>query len=145
LVCKDEIVGFSFRTGTACRCSSSNVRLHYDSTMGYGIDVDEIDRMGKGFQRVMKRWGYSGGTASHGNSLAHRTPGTTGQHQVRFIQSSTLSSPLVLHSSSTTIFSYNRSKFELTSTPRILDAFGQGRRCPVAWVGNGGRCRIFTL
>jgi hypothetical protein len=38
--------------------------------------------MGKGFQGVMRRWNFSGGTASHGNSLAHRTPGTTGQHQV---------------------------------------------------------------
>jgi len=36
---------------------------------------------GKGFQGVMKRWGFSGGAASHGNSLAHRTPGSTGQRQ----------------------------------------------------------------
>ncbi|KAJ1998993.1 hypothetical protein GGI04_004200 [Coemansia thaxteri] len=34
--------------------------------------------LGKGFQGVMKRWGFSGGRASHGNSLAHRTPGSTG-------------------------------------------------------------------
>ncbi|KAJ1956616.1 hypothetical protein EC988_001255 [Linderina pennispora] len=33
---------------------------------------------GKGFQGVMKRWGFGGGRASHGNSLAHRTPGSTG-------------------------------------------------------------------
>ena len=37
--------------------------------------------MGKGFQGVMKRWGFSGGNASHGNSLAHRIAGSTGQHQ----------------------------------------------------------------
>ncbi|KIM26132.1 hypothetical protein M408DRAFT_73162 [Serendipita vermifera MAFF 305830] len=47
---------------------------------GQYIDA-QATTMGKGFQGVMKRWGFSGGTASHGNSLAHRTPGSTGQHQ----------------------------------------------------------------
>jgi len=36
---------------------------------------------GKGFAGVMKRWGFSGGAASHGNSLAHRIPGSTGARQ----------------------------------------------------------------
>lgn len=27
----------------------------------------------------MKRWGFSGGPASHGASLSHRSPGSTGQ------------------------------------------------------------------
>jgi len=35
---------------------------------------------GKGFQGVMKRWGFSGQLASHGNSLSHRAPGSVGQH-----------------------------------------------------------------
>ncbi|CAG7851441.1 50S ribosomal protein L3-2, chloroplastic Flags: Precursor [Serendipita indica DSM 11827] len=47
---------------------------------GQYVDI-QATTMGKGFQGVMKRWGFSGGTASHGNSLAHRTPGSTGQHQ----------------------------------------------------------------
>ncbi|PVF98106.1 translation protein [Serendipita vermifera] len=47
---------------------------------GQYVDV-QATTMGKGFQGVMRRWNFSGGTASHGNSLAHRTPGTTGQHQ----------------------------------------------------------------
>jgi ribosomal protein L3 len=38
----------------------------------------------------MKRWGFSGGSASHGNSLAHRTPGSTGQRQVNQAMSSHL-------------------------------------------------------
>jgi large subunit ribosomal protein L3 len=29
----------------------------------------------------MKRWGFSGQSASHGTSLAHRSIGSTGQHQ----------------------------------------------------------------
>lgn len=37
---------------------------------------------GKGFQGVMKRWGFSGGPASHGNSASHREPGSTGQHSI---------------------------------------------------------------
>lgn len=38
--------------------------------------------IGKGFQGVMKRWGFSGQPASHGNSLSHRAAGSTGACQV---------------------------------------------------------------
>lgn len=34
---------------------------------------------GKGFQGVMKRWHFAGGTDSHGNSVSHRAPGSIGQ------------------------------------------------------------------
>lgn len=37
--------------------------------------------IGKGFQGVMKRWGFAGQPASHGNSLSHRVPGSTGACQ----------------------------------------------------------------
>eukprot|EP00898_Chlorokybus_atmophyticus_P005448 jgi/Chlat1/5904/Chrsp4S06249 len=47
---------------------------------GQYLDITGIT-IGKGFQGVMKRHGFKGGTASHGNSLAHRTPGSTGQCQ----------------------------------------------------------------
>jgi large subunit ribosomal protein L3 len=33
---------------------------------------------GKGFQGVMKRWGFSGGRATHGSKF-HREAGSTGQ------------------------------------------------------------------
>ncbi|CAG8525463.1 9900_t:CDS:10 [Ambispora gerdemannii] len=36
-------------------------------------------RINKGFQGVMKRWGFKGLPASHGTSLAHRSGGSTGQ------------------------------------------------------------------
>lgn len=47
---------------------------------GQWVDVCGTS-IGKGFQGVMKRWGHSGQPASHGNSLAHRAPGSTGQNQ----------------------------------------------------------------
>lgn len=47
---------------------------------GQLVDVCGITR-GKGFQGVMKKWGFGGGRATHGNSLSHRTVGSTGQRQ----------------------------------------------------------------
>lgn len=47
---------------------------------GQDVDVRAITR-GKGFQGVMKRHNFKGGNASHGASLAHRTPGSIGQNQ----------------------------------------------------------------
>ena len=41
------------------------------------LDVTATSK-GKGFQRVMKRWGFHGGRASHGSKF-HREPGSTGQ------------------------------------------------------------------
>ncbi len=37
--------------------------------------------IGKGFQGVMKRWGFKGLPASHGVSLSHRSQGSTGCRQ----------------------------------------------------------------
>ena len=44
------------------------------------VDVCGVSK-GKGFQGVMKRWNFKGGRASHGNSLSHRVPGSTGGRQ----------------------------------------------------------------
>ncbi len=33
---------------------------------------------GRGFQGVVKRWGFAGGPDSHGSSLFHRRPGSIG-------------------------------------------------------------------
>jgi large subunit ribosomal protein L3 len=41
------------------------------------VDVTGISK-GKGFQGVMKRWGFSGGRSTHGSKF-HREPGSTGQ------------------------------------------------------------------
>ncbi|MBW0559859.1 hypothetical protein O181_099574 [Austropuccinia psidii MF-1] len=47
---------------------------------GQFVDVKSISK-GKGFAGVMKRWGFSGGNASHGSTKHHRKAGSTGQHQ----------------------------------------------------------------
>lgn len=44
---------------------------------GQYVDISGTS-IGKGFQGVMKRWGFAGQPASHGNSLSHRAPGSVG-------------------------------------------------------------------
>jgi large subunit ribosomal protein L3 len=48
--------------------------------VGQFVDVTGTS-IGKGFQGVMKRYNFGGGRASHGNSVSHRSPGSTGQRQ----------------------------------------------------------------
>ncbi len=47
---------------------------------GQKVDVTGIT-IGKGFQGVMRRHNFGGGRATHGNSLSHRSHGSTGQRQ----------------------------------------------------------------
>src|SRR5882757_8551330 len=47
---------------------------------GQKVDVTGTT-IGKGFQGVIKRHHMGGGRATHGNSVAHRTHGSTGQRQ----------------------------------------------------------------
>lgn len=49
-------------------------------TPGQYVDVTGIT-LGKGFQGVMKRWGFGGQPASHGTSKAHRSAGGIGACQ----------------------------------------------------------------
>lgn len=46
-------------------------------TPGQFVDVRARSR-DKGFQGVVKRWGFKGQSATHGTSLAHRSPGSIG-------------------------------------------------------------------
>ena len=47
-----------------------------------GQKVDVIGTtIGKGFAGVIKRWNFAMQDATHGNSLAHRAPGSIGQNQ----------------------------------------------------------------
>ncbi|MEN1943281.1 50S ribosomal protein L3 [Luteimonas sp. MJ293] len=48
--------------------------------VGQKVDVQGVTK-GKGFQGTIKRWNFSMGDATHGNSLSHRTPGSLGQRQ----------------------------------------------------------------
>jgi large subunit ribosomal protein L3 len=62
-----------------------------DLAPGAQIRVDQFQRgqivdvcgmtMGKGFAGVIKRHHFGGGNETHGASLAHRVPGSTGQRQ----------------------------------------------------------------
>jgi large subunit ribosomal protein L3 len=47
---------------------------------GQFVDVTGTS-IGKGFQGPMKRWNFRGGRATHGNSVSHRSHGSTGQRQ----------------------------------------------------------------
>ncbi|KAH8106854.1 mitochondrial 50S ribosomal protein L3 [Cristinia sonorae] len=47
---------------------------------GQFVDV-VANSIGKGFQGVMKRWGFKGLRASHGVSVSHRSGGAIGAHQ----------------------------------------------------------------
>jgi large subunit ribosomal protein L3 len=48
--------------------------------VGQIVDVSGITK-GKGFQGTIKRWNFTMGDATHGNSLSHRSPGSIGQRQ----------------------------------------------------------------
>lgn len=47
---------------------------------GQKVDVSGTS-IGRGFAGVMRRHGFKGGRATHGNSKAHRKPGSIGQNQ----------------------------------------------------------------
>ena len=47
---------------------------------GQYVDVTGTS-IGKGFQGAMKRWNFGGLRATHGVSVSHRSPGSTGQRQ----------------------------------------------------------------
>jgi len=48
--------------------------------VGQLVDVQGVS-VGKGFAGVIKRHHFGGQNASHGNSVSHRVPGSTGQNQ----------------------------------------------------------------
>jgi len=48
--------------------------------VGQFVDVQGVT-IGKGFAGVIKRHHFGGQNASHGNSISHRVPGSTGQNQ----------------------------------------------------------------
>lgn len=48
--------------------------------IGQKVDVQGVT-IGKGFAGVIKRHHFGGQNASHGNSISHRVPGSTGQNQ----------------------------------------------------------------
>jgi large subunit ribosomal protein L3 len=66
------------------RCESGEYKVGDSLTVDIFNGVDFVDitgtTKGKGFQGVIKRWGFHGGRKTHG-SMFHRRPGAVGQCQ----------------------------------------------------------------
>ena len=64
---------------------AGQVELGQAYTVELFSDVKSVDvtgrSKGKGFQGAVKRWNFRTQDATHGNSLAHRAPGSIGQNQ----------------------------------------------------------------
>lgn len=71
---------WEFRVTKDCLLKPGAKILATHFVPGQLVDVAGTSK-GKGFQGVMKRWGFGGGNASHGNSVSHRVPGSTGCRQ----------------------------------------------------------------
>lgn len=69
-----------FRVSPNCMLPTGFTLSASHFVAGQYVDVTGTT-IGKGFQGVMKKWGFAGQPASHGNSLAHRVPGSTGSCQ----------------------------------------------------------------
>ena len=68
---------------TVSHLFSSSSLSHFPSLLNPQTQLVDVcgTSKGKGFQGVMKRWNFRGGDATHGNSLNHRTMGSTGMCQ----------------------------------------------------------------
>ena len=77
---KYHISSFPVTPDTASNLSVGMRLMAEHFVPGQFVDV-RAPTIGKGFQGVMKRWGFKGLRASHGVSVAHRHGGSTGQCQ----------------------------------------------------------------
>lgn len=73
---KQKLIEFKVTANAIPEVGTELRATHFKA--GQFVDVQGVS-IGKGFQGVMKRWGFSGGFATHGNSKAHRSLGSTGQ------------------------------------------------------------------
>lgn len=71
---------FRLETGEGGELKTGSVLKVDLFTAGQKVDVSATT-IGRGFAGVIRRHNFGGGRASHGTSLAHRTPGSTGQRQ----------------------------------------------------------------
>jgi len=74
------------RTLAEFRVSADNlIEVGAELTADHYVEGQYVDvtgtSIGKGFAGVMKRHNFGGGRASHGNSISHRSHGSTGQCQ----------------------------------------------------------------
>jgi large subunit ribosomal protein L3 len=76
---------FEFRVETEEEPQLENLTTGTEITVerfqeGQLVDVSGTS-IGKGYAGAIKRWHFAGQDATHGNSLAHRAPGSIGQNQ----------------------------------------------------------------
>ncbi len=69
-----------FRVSPECMLEVGSEITADHFVAGQKVDVTGTT-IGKGFQGVIKRHHFGGGRATHGNSVSHRTHGSTGQRQ----------------------------------------------------------------
>lgn len=75
---KSKVAEFRVSADNMLDVGSEITVEHY--VPGQKVDVTGTT-IGKGFQGVIKRHNFGGGRATHGNSVSHRTHGSTGQRQ----------------------------------------------------------------
>lgn len=56
---------------------ATGAKVEMDFEVGDVVNVTGVSK-GKGFQGVVKRWGFAGGPKTHGQSDRHRAPGSIG-------------------------------------------------------------------
>ncbi|MGI9461317.1 MAG: 50S ribosomal protein L3 [Alphaproteobacteria bacterium] len=78
VMAKRHLVEFRVANDAIPEIGSAVLANHFMA--GQFVDVAGISK-GKGFQGVIKRWHFSGGRATHGNSVSHRAHGSTGNRQ----------------------------------------------------------------
>jgi large subunit ribosomal protein L3 len=75
---KQKLVEFRVAADALLEPGATLSAAHF--LIGQRVDVCGTSK-GKSFQGTMKRWNYSGLEASHGVSISHRSPGSTGNRQ----------------------------------------------------------------
>jgi len=75
---KKKLVEFRVSEDAMLEIGSELVATHF--VPGQYVDVTSVS-IGKGFAGVMKRYNFKGLRATHGVSISHRSPGSTGQRQ----------------------------------------------------------------
>ena len=75
---KEKVVEFRVADDMVLEVGAELCVSHF--VPGQFVDVSGVT-LGKGYQGVMKRWNFAGLRATHGVSVSHRSPGSTGQRQ----------------------------------------------------------------
>src|SRR5512135_1133193 len=88
-----SLAGHFAKVGVEAAAGLKEFRLDstgdYQSGQAVGVEIFQVGQLvdvtgtskGKGFAGVIKRHNFSSNRASHGNSVSHRKPGSTGQAQ----------------------------------------------------------------